>query len=412
MKQAKITFLTSIGSALEHYDLVIYSLLASFISQKFFPGHNQTTALFATIGVYTLGSIIRPFGGVIFGIVGDRCGRKNVVANTMLLMAIITFFMGLIPTFATIGLAATILLSCCKILQGVILGAEVPGALTLMLEHINQKRHGFHFGFMTAAAGIGISFGTFIIWLLTKTLTESDMLAWGFRIPFLLGGSLALVGFYLRKHLPETPAFLVMQKTKTKLTLELIKKHFWQALNVVLVSLFPACFVVFFVFLPTYMHNIYGFVFSDIYLAMTCAYVWSSALIPVFGWISDYIGRKLLLIMASLVMIVFSFPIFTMLQTGSLLALFSFIFFGQTIIAAMSASYYVLIPQAFPASMRCTGAAFSYNIVYMIAALVLLLVNYIYGTLKQPVYIIWLFMLLAIITIVGTLVLKIKHTND
>lgn len=412
MKQSKITFITSVGAALEHYDLVIYSLLASFISQQFFPGHNQTVALFATVGIFALGSILRPFGGVIFGILGDRFGRKNVVANTMLLMAVVTFFMGLIPTFATIGLMATILLGSCKILQGMILGAEVPGALTLLLEHIDKKHHGLHFGFMTAAAGVGISFGSFVIWVLTKVLTESEMLVWGFRIPFLLGGSLALVGFYIRKHIPETPTFLVMQKDKAKLTLELIKSHFWQALNIIGVLLFPASFAVFFIFLPTYLHNIYGFTFSGIYLAMTCAYIWSSALIPVFGWISDYIGRKFLLVASSLIMIIFSFPIFTLLQTKGNLALFGFIFFGQTIIAAVSASYFVLIPQAFPPAMRCTGAAFSYNVAYMIAALMALLVNYIYGVLQRPTYIIWLFMLLAAITIVSTLTLKIKYEDS
>jgi len=347
----------------------------------------------------------------MFGVFGDRFGRKNVVANTMLLMAVVTFFMGLIPTFATMGLIATILLSCCKILQGLILGAEVPGALTFLLEHISKKRHGLHFGFMTASAGIGISFGTFVIWVLTRVLTDSEILAWGFRIPFLLGGSLTFVGYYIRKHLPETPAFLGMQKVGAKLTIKLIKKHLWPAINVVLVLSFPICFVVFFIFLPTYLHNIYGFIFSDIYLAMTCAYIWSSSLIPVFGWISDYTGRKLLLIVASLVMIIFSFPIFALLQAGSCLALFSFVFFGRTVIAALSASYSVLIPQAFPASIRCTGSAFSYNIAYMIAALMLLLVNYIYGILKQPIYITWIFILLAAITIIGTLVLEIDKDD-
>ncbi|EKD45572.1 MAG: major facilitator family transporter, partial [uncultured bacterium] len=201
MKQSKITFLTSVGAGLEYYDLVIYSLLANFISKQFFPSTNHVAALFATFGVLALGNIIRPLGGVIFGIFGDRFGRKKVFANTLLWMAGVTFLMGLIPDFGTIGLTATILFSLCRILQGIVFGAELPGALTLLSEHIDEKRHGLHFGFMIAAVGFGVSLGSFVTWILTTVLTEAEMLAWGFRVPFLLGGGLALIGFYIRKHI-------------------------------------------------------------------------------------------------------------------------------------------------------------------------------------------------------------------
>lgn len=412
MKQSKITFLVSIGACLEHYDLVIYSLLASFISKQFFPNQNQTTALFATFGVYVFGSMVRPLGGIIFGIIGDRFGRKTVFTNTLFLMACVTFLMGLIPTFATAGLTATILFATGKVLQGVIFGAEVPGALTFLSEHINKNRHGLHFGFMTASSGIGVSLAAFVIWILTKVLTEAEMLAWGFRIPFLLGGSLALVGFCIRKHIPETPAFLAAQKAKAKLTLGMIKEHIWKAVNVVGVLLFPACFVIFFLFLPVYLHNAYNFAFSDVYLAMTCGYIWSSFLIPVFGWISDVIDRKLLIILPALIMIVFGFPVFALLRTSSCFAAFVFVFFGQTLIAAMSAAYFVLIPQAFQTSIRYTGTAFCYNIAYMIAAMMSLVVNYIYTVLKQPGYVLGLFVLLAVVTIISTLMLKIRYAVD
>ena len=410
MKQSKITFLASVGSGLEYYDLVIYSLLASFISQQFFPSTNHVTALFATFGIFALGYVVRPLGGIIFGIIGDRLGRKKVFANTLLWMALATFLMGLIPSFSTWGLVATILFSTCRIIQGLVFGAELPGALTLLAEHIDAKQHGLHFGWMLATVGLGVSLGSGVTWLLTKTLTETQILAWGFRIPFLLGGGLALLGFYIRKHLPETPEFLNLQKSNTKLTLAVVKNHLGQIFNVIGILLFPASLVTLQLIFPVYLHDFYHHSFADIYLAMTLGYIWSAVMIPLFGWASDFAGRKTFIIIAALIMIIFIFPIFSFLPIESRLVPFGFVMFWQTVIAIMTASYFVLLPQAFQTIIRYTGTAFSYNIAYTLAALLPLIVNYIYGIRKNPYYLVWIFILLATLTIVNTLVLKTnKH---
>jgi MFS family permease len=412
MKQSKITFLTSIGTGLEYYDYAIYIIFASFISQNFFPSSNRTAALFAAFGVFAVGNIIRPLGGVIFGVLGDRFGRKKVFTTTLLWMALATFLMGITPNFATIGLAATIIFSLCRILQGITCGAEIPGATTFLLEHTHKKRHGLHFGFMTSAVGLGSSFGLFIAWALTKILSNEEMFAWGFRLPFLLGGTLALIGVFIRKHIPETPAFLALKKSdKKQLTIfniTTIKKIF----NAIGIVLFPACFVTFFLALPVYLHDTYHYSFPDIFLAMTIGSLWTSFLIPVFGWASDFIiSRKTLLLTTVLLFALFSFPLFSLLRLETRLALFAFILLGKTVIAAMAASYFVLLPQAFHTAIRYTGTAFSYNTAYTIAALIPLGMNYIYGVLKQPSYMVWTFILLALITIISTLTLKIKYDN-
>lgn len=412
MKQSKITFLTSLGSGLEYYDLVVYSLLASFISQQFFPSSNHVTALFATFGIFALGYVVRPLGGIIFGIIGDRFGRKRVFTNTLLWMALATFLMGLIPTFSTWGLIATMLFSTGRIIQGLVFGAELPGALTLLSEHIDSKQHGLHFGCMLATVGLGVSLGSGVTWLLTKTLTETQILAWGFRIPFLLGGGLALLGFYIRKHLPETPEFLNLQRSNIKLTMTVAKNHLGQIFNAIGILLFPASLVTLQLIFPVYLHDFYHHSFADIYLAMTLGYIWSAIMIPLFGWISDFAGRKILIIVAALTMIIFIFPIFSFLQIESRLVPFGFVVFWQTIIAIMTASYFVLLPQAFQTIIRYTGTAFSYNIAYTIAALLPLVVNYIYGIRKNPYYLAWIFILLAVLTVVNTLTLKTKNNSD
>ena len=406
MKPSKITLLASIGAGLEYYDYVIYSLLAGFISQQFFPSTNRTAALFATFGVLAVGNILRPLGGIITGIFGDRFGRKKIFANTLLWMAFATFVMGITPTFSTIGLIATIVFSLCRIIQGITCGAEIPGAITFLSEHIHTKRHGIHFGFMTAAIGLGVSLGSFIIWTLTKILTDQQMANWGFRLPFLLGGSLAVVGFFIRKYTPETPAFLSLKNPNLKTISLFSKNHVGQVFNTLGVLIFPASFVTFFLALPVYLNNTYHYHFPTIYLTMTFGYVWSTILLPIFGWLSDHTGRKNLLFVTVSIFILFSYPAFLLLELKTNWALFCFVAFGQTIIAAMAACYFALLPRAFPTEIRYTATAFSYNIAYSIAALIPLAANYIYGVIRQPRYIIGFFVLLAAITTVSTLLLK------
>ena len=412
MKQGKITFLISIGAGLEYYDFVIYSLMVTFISQQFFPGHNRVAALFAAFIVFALGYIARPLGGIVFGVMGDYFGRKNIFANTLLWMAVVAFLMGLVPTFAAWGLMATFLFGGLRILQGIIFGAEMPGALTLLSEHIETKKQGVHFGFMISSVGLGVSLGSLVIWGLTKILTDVQMISWGFRLPFLLGGVLALVGFYIRKHVPETPKFLALQDSKEKISFAMVRKHGWKMLNVMGILLFPSCLITLKLIFPVYLRDFYHFELSDIYLAMTCGYLWSAALLPVFGWFSDYIGRKFLIITGSLIMIVFIFPMFALLRAEARWTLFAFIIFCQTITALMAASYFVLLPQAFKTAIRYTGTAISHNATHMLAAMIPLVVNYFYGVLKNPNYLIWTFISLAALTIVSTIIFKVRDADE
>ncbi len=411
MKQSKITFFTSIGAGLEYYDLVIYSLLAKFISQQFFPSDNQVASLFATFGVYAAGSLVRPVGGLILGIFGDRVGRKKIFSHTLLWMGLATFIMGLIPSFSKIGIWAPILFGGCRIIQGVVFGAELPGAMTLLSEHIDPKRYGLHFGLMVSSVSLGVSLGSLINWLMAYILSDEQILSWGFRLPFLFGGVLAIIGFYIRKHLPETPKFLAMKQANVKVTKAMVKDHIWQVVGVVGILLFPATFITLKLALPTYLHDFYYFKFDDIYMVMTCGYLLSAVLVPLFGWISDYVGRKIFLIAGSVFMMVGVLPVFNLLYSGSVAALFVFFIFGQLVTSSLAASYFVLIPSAFQTSIRYAGTAFSYNIAYTMAAVTPIVVNYIYGVLKNPNYLVGYFMILALATMVSTLMLKFKKDN-
>lgn len=403
---SRITLLTSIGAGLEYYDYVIYYLLASYISQQFFPATNHTAALFATFSLFAVSNIVRPIGGIFIGMLGDRHGRKNVFANTLLYMALASFCIGILPSFKTFGLAATILFCVLRILQGITFGAELPGALTFLLEHIRTKNRGFHCGFLIAAVSLGVTFGSGVNYLLTKLLSNAAMLNWGFRIPFMLGGCLALIGFVIRRKIAETPLFLALNIKKKNSIGELSKQHLAQIFKGIGIILFPATLVTFLLAQPVYLHEVFHYQFSDIYLATTCGYLWSAIWIPIFGKLADHIGRKLLFALALFCVILFSSLVFGLLNTPTIGMLFAFTLGCQTILAMMAACYFVLLPEAFPTEVRFTGTAFSYNIAYTIAAFIPLIANYIYQTLKQPQLVPMVLILLATLSLSCLIFLK------
>jgi len=411
-KPHKITFLTSIGAGLEYYDCVIYYLLASFISQQFFPSSNHTAALFATFSIFAATNIIRPIGGTIFGMFGDRYGRKNVFANTLLLMAAATFGIGLVPPYAILGIVSTILFCLLLITQSVAFGAELPGALTFLLEHTHSKNRGLHCGFMIAAVGLGVTLGSFVTYIITKLLSNKEMLEFGFRLPFFLGGILAIVGFFIRRRTAETPSFLALKKPEKNALAELVKHYPLETLQCILLILFPACLITFFLGLPVYLHDYYNYKTSDIFLVLTCGYLWSALLLPLFGWVADKTNRKIMFFLALLCVLIFAPTIFALLSLKTKPALFCFVGIMQTLIAAMAANYFVLLPEVFPTKIRYTGTAFSYNITYSIAALMPLTANYVYQVVKNPNLLSVIFVALASISAVCLLSLKKTHNQN
>ena len=351
--------------------------------------------------------------GLLFSVfLGTLKAVKILFANTLFLMAIITVIIGLIPSVATIGFAATIIFSICRILQGSIFGAEVPGAVTFLAEHIEEKKQGFHLGLMSALTGAGVLLGSFITWIVTKLLNEAAMVAWGFRIPFLLGGLLAVVGFIIRKNVAETPKFLKLKQAKVKLSKRVIKEHIGQIINVVGILLFPAAWISLQIVFPVYLHNFYHYAYPDIYLAMTCSYVMSTFMVPVFGWLSDKVGRKTLLIAGGAIAIIFIYPVFSLLESEGHYGVFVFYLFTQTVAAIFTASYYILLPQAFKTVFRYTGTAFSYNLTFSLTALLPLIINYIYGVAKKPSYLIVILVSLAMISIISAFIFKVKHDDN
>lgn len=197
----------ALGNAMEWFDFGVYSYIAVTLGKVFFPSGNPTAQLLSTFGAFAAAFLVRPLGGMVFGPLGDRIGRQKVLAITMIMMAAGTFAIGLIPSYATIGVGAPILLLAARLVQGFSTGGEYAGASTFIAEYAPDKRRGFFGSWLEFGTLAGYIGGAGLVTLMTALLSTDDLLSWGWRVPFLIAGPMGIIGLYLRMRLEETPAF-------------------------------------------------------------------------------------------------------------------------------------------------------------------------------------------------------------
>src|SRR3990167_2565126 len=185
--QRKLLFLSSLGGVLEFYDFIIYALLAGYLSKVFFPLENNVASLLVTFATFSIGYLVRPFGGILFGHFGDKLGRKKTFTISILIMALSTFFIGVVPSYQTIGMAAPLILTALRVVQGLSVGGEIPGAIAYVSEFMPEKK-GLANGIIFFSLMNGITLGSLIQAIFTGLLSQQAMFSWEFRIPFLIGG--------------------------------------------------------------------------------------------------------------------------------------------------------------------------------------------------------------------------------
>ena len=206
----KVLVATSVGTLIEVYDILIYGYFATVLSQQFFPPGDPTAALLATFAIFAVGFFLRPFGAVIFGHVGDRFGRRTALAFSLLLMTLATVAFGVLPTYAAVGLLAPVLLLLCRVLQGLSVSAEVPGATLLLLEHAPVNRRGLAVSINTVGTGLASVAAATVSLILARLLSPDQLAAWGWRVAFLIAAPIGIVGLYVRTRLLDSPAFLAL----------------------------------------------------------------------------------------------------------------------------------------------------------------------------------------------------------
>lgn len=315
-EERKVIFASSLGTVFEWYDFFLYGSLAAVISKQFFAGVNDTTAFIFALLAFAAGFLVRPFGALVFGRLGDMIGRKYTFLATILLMGLSTFCVGLLPSYASIGVAAPIILIALRLLQGLALGGEYGGAAIYVAEHAPANKRGAYTSWIQCTATAGLLLSLLVIWGCRQATGEAFE-TWGWRLPFLISIVLLGISTWIRLSMQESPAFLKM-KAEGKVSKSPLKESFtrWSNLKIVLIALFSinagqavtfyaAQFYVMF-FLTQVLKVDPGL--SNVLLIISL--VIGAPLFVLAGWVSDKVGRKPVLVVGLLLATVFYFPLF------------------------------------------------------------------------------------------------------
>ncbi|HGH3371997.1 TPA: MFS transporter [Kluyvera cryocrescens] len=366
----KTLTLAALGGALEFYDFIIFVFFAAVVGELFFPADiPEWLRQVQTFGIFAAGYLARPLGGIIMAHFGDLVGRKKMFTLSILLMAVPTLAIGLLPTYATAGLAAPLLLLLMRILQGAAIGGEVPGAWVFVAEHVPARRIGIACGTLTAGLTVGILLGSVVATLINTQLTPQAIHNGGWRIPFLLGGIFGLVAMYLRRWLQETPIFLEMQQRKAlaqELPIKSVVLKHKQAVvvSMLLTWLLSAGIVVVILMSPVWLQKQYGFAPALTLQANSVATVMLCVGCLLAGLIVDKVGASKTFIVGSILLACSSWLFYHLAGTHpeQLFLLYGLVGLCVGVVGAVP---YVMV-RAFPAEVRYTGISFSYNLSYAI----------------------------------------------
>ncbi|RNI24919.1 MFS transporter [Flexivirga caeni] len=354
-----------IGNATEWYDYGVYAYLVNELTTNFFPGHYGHLA---TLLVYAVSFILRPLGGIVWGPIGDRIGRNSVMALTIILMAVGTFLVGCIPSYDRIGIWAPIVLIVLRVIQGFSTGGEYGGAATFMAEYAPDKRRGFWGSFLEFGTLAGFSGGIIITLILRASLTEHQMDTWGWRIPFLIGLPLGLIGLYLRTRMEDTPVFQELQQNDeveeaaTGALKNLLREHWRPILKLfgLVIALNIADYTLL-TYMPTYMSDSLGISSTQSDVVVLIGQLLMMALIWYAGATSDRVGRKPMWWFSLTATFVLAVPCFWLMGQGMAWAIIGFAVLGLVFLPQLG-TISATFPAMFPAHVRYAGMAIGYNV--------------------------------------------------
>ena len=364
--------LSSLGGALEFYDFVIYVFYAKIISELFFPtGLSPFWAMLNTYGIFAAGYFFRPLGGVVMAHFGDLVGRKRLFSLSILLMALPTLMIGVMPTFESIGYAAPLLLLLMRIVQGIAIGGEIPAAWTFVSEHVPEQKIGFANGLLTAGLSLGILLGALMSLFISLQFSSAEIHAWAWRIPFILGGIFGLIALYLRSYLKETPVFQAMQARKQLSKDMPVKQVLAQHKTAVFIGMIftwflTGCVVVLILAMPNLLTGAFGFERADAFKMQSAAILMQMLGCILAGLMADRFGAgKVMLLGSVAVALVASIFYNSLGQVASSTTFILYMLLGLCSGTVGMVSYSMV--KMFPAHIRFSGISFSYNVAYAIA---------------------------------------------
>jgi metabolite-proton symporter len=363
----RVVVASLVGTSLEWYDFFLYGSAAALVFGKlFFPTFAPLTATLLAFATYAIGFVARPIGGIIFGHFGDRAGRRTVLVVTLLLMGVATALIGVLPTYATIGAAAPILLVALRFVQGIGLGGEWGGAVLMSLEHAPAHRRGFTASWPQVGVPAGNLLAAGVLWVMSATLSDKAFQAWGWRIPFLLSGVLVLVGLWIRLSISESPLFASVAESGTKVRLplvEVLRRH-PRGLLVAMGARIgtDVAFYTFVVYVLTYVTGTVKLPREAGLSAVLVGSAGQLVLIPLFGALSDRYGRRPVYFAGAVAAAVWAFAFFPLLDTGSRPLIVLAVAVALLTHAAMYGPQAALIAELFATELRYSGASMGYQV--------------------------------------------------
>lgn len=389
-----------VGTFLEFYDFTLFGYLATIIGPLFFPSKSMTTTLLYYFAAFGTGFVMRPVGSLFFGWLGDRWGRRNTFIVTISLMALASLGMGLLPTYSEVGVLAPALLVFLRLLQGFSLGGEWGGGITMVAELAPRERRGFFVGIVQMAQSGLLTTG--LLTLFSSTMSKAAFQAYGWRILFIIGVIIALIGVYIRMRLTETPLF-DEAKRRGRITRAPVaifgRRHYVAMLFMALFLAGVPLGYTYIVYGVTYLTKYVGFAYSQAtFITFIASAVYLVATLP-FAYLTDIVGRKPVVLAGLIGEALLVFPFYFFIVKYPLFSVvLAFYIIEETLHAVYNGAYGQMLAEIFPTTSRYTGVAFSYNLgVAILGGFTPFIVTYLIASLHTPLApIYWLFPLIVI----------------
>jgi len=361
--EKKMLIAGSVGNFIEWYEFAVYGFLATVIAGNFFhlEGESDLTSLILTYAAFALAFFCRPIGAMIFGRIGDRIGRKPTLIAVLLLMTLATFLIGLMPTYATVGVAAPLLLTLLRMLQGLFAGGEFGGAVALMTEFAPAGKRGRYGAWQSFTVALGLLAGAGLVALLSALLTPEQLKGWGWRIPFLLALPMGLVALWLRSQLEEPPTFAEAQKLEPAPLSSVVKAI---VLGIGRMMGWSAAGYTFLVVMPSWLQTALHASFQQALLATVLGNVGFALTILPAGRLSDRYGRRSIMLLAMLVVVLFSYPLLALLQQpdAALWLKGLAVLIAGAVVGMIAGPGPAMLAEMFPTRIRYTGLGLAYSL--------------------------------------------------
>ncbi len=407
----KVISAAALGNFVEWFDFAVYGFLATTIANLFFPGSDTSLALLKTFGVFAVAFAMRPLGGLVFGVLGDKTGRRAILSVTILLMASATTLIGLLPTYASIGIMAPILLTLLRCIQGFSAGGEYAGAVAYVMEHAPRHRRGWYGSFIPVSTFTAFASAALIAFSMENLLSAEAMAAWGWRVPFLAAAPLGIIGLYLRWRMDETPAFQAIAAeaaghAHSPLSETLRHQGAAMARLGAFIALTALSFYTFTTYFATFLQVAGGLTRPQALLVSTVALVFSAAACPLAGLFTDRIGRRRTIAFVGAWTLVAVLPAFWLASSGSVLNAIGGVLLlavGALICNVVTAA---LLSETFSTRNRYTASAFTYNVSYTVfGGTAPLLATWLIATTGSPLSPAFYLMAIAVLAMAGGLAL-------